>query len=411
MKVYLVGGAVRDRLLGLPVKERDWVVVGARPQDLIDQGYRPVGKDFPVFLHPVTKEEYALARTERKTAPGYKGFAVWAAPDVSLEEDLKRRDLTINALAQDDSGRIIDPYGGLADLRARILRHVSPAFAEDPVRILRVARFAARLKALGFRVAEQTLALMRQMVSGGEVDALVPERVWQELVRALGESSPGEFFVVLRHCGALSVLLPELNGLWGVPQRPWSHPEIDTGVHTLMVLDQARRATSDPEILFSSLMHDIGKGLTPKTRWPDHPDHEAVAPPVLDALCARLRTPKSFRELARIVASHHLECHRIAELSPDAVLDLLGATDAFRRPQRFRKYLMACEADYRGRLGWGQRAYPQAGVWLAVLEAARSADITGPNSRPARGAVDIASLVRRHRLEAVVRALSARRPQ
>lgn len=400
---------MRDRLLGLPVKERDWVVVGASPQDLIDLGYRPVGKDFPVFLHPVTKEEYALARTERKTARGYKGFAVWAAPEVSLEEDLRRRDLTINALAQDDSGRIIDPYGGLSDLRARVLRHVSPAFAEDPVRILRVARLAARLKGLGFRVAGQTLALMREMVSSGEVDALVPERVWQELVKALGEPSPGAFFVVLRHCGALSVLLPELNALWGVPQRPWSHPEIDTGVHSLMALEQARRATSDAEILFSVLMHDIGKGLTPKTRWPDHPHHEAVAPPVLDAVCARLRTPRSFRELAKISAAHHLECHRIAELTPDSVLDLLAATDAFRRPERFGKFLRVCEADYRGRLGWEHRRYPQAETWLTVLNAASTADIAGLNKRHTPGGIEIACLVREGRLEAVARALSAGR--
>jgi tRNA nucleotidyltransferase (CCA-adding enzyme) len=374
MKIYLVGGAVRDRLLGLPVKERDWVVVGTRPEELQRLGFRPVGKDFPVFLHPETHEEYALARTERKTAAGYRGFTVHAAPDVTLEEDLRRRDLTINALAQDERGNIIDPYGGRQDLAQRILRHVSPAFAEDPVRILRAARFAARFQYLGFRIADETCALMRGMVEAGEVDALVPERVWQELVKALGERTPAAFFEALRACDALAKLFPELDRLYGVPQAPQYHPEIDAGVHTMLVLDQAAKLSADPIVRFAALMHDLGKGLTPREEWPSHRRHELRGAELVDALCDRLKAPNSYRELARHVARYHLHGHRALELRPATTLKVLEALDAFRRPERFEQFLLACEADWRGRQGLEDRAYPQAERLRAARAAAANID-------------------------------------
>jgi tRNA nucleotidyltransferase (CCA-adding enzyme) len=360
MKVYLVGGAVRDRLLGRPVGERDYVVVGATAAELLAQGYTQVGRDFPVFLHPQTKEEHALARTERKTAPGYHGFAVHADSDVTLEEDLLRRDLTINALAEDADGTLIDPHGGLADLQARVLRHVSPAFAEDPVRILRLARFAARFADLGFRVAPETLDLMRGMVVAGEVDALVPERVWVELVKALGEATPSRFFETLRDCGALGQLFPEVERLWGVPQPAKWHPEIDTGVHTMMVVDMAARLSSDPEVRFAALTHDLGKASTPGEILPSHHGHEERSVALLDALCERLRAPRRFLDLARIAARYHGLVHKVDELRPGTVLDLLEGADAFRRPERFQQMLTACEADFRGRGGYAERSYPQA---------------------------------------------------
>ncbi|MBK1699620.1 multifunctional CCA addition/repair protein [Thiococcus pfennigii] len=375
MKVYLVGGAVRDRLLGRSVGERDYVVVGATPEDLLRQGYQQVGRDFPVFLHPQTKDEYALARTERKVAPGYHGFLCHAAPDVTLEEDLARRDLTINALAEDADGTLIDPYGGRADLEARVLRHVSPAFAEDPVRILRVARFAARFAALGFRVADETLALMRTMVAAGEVDALVPERVWQELAKALAEATPSVFFATLRDCGALARLLPELDRLFGVPQPAQWHPEIDTGVHTLMVVDMAARLSEDLEVRFAALTHDLGKGTTPAEILPSHRGHEHRGLSLVRAVCERLRVPHRVRDLALITARWHGLVHKVDELRPTTILDLLEGADAVRRPERFEQMLLACEADYRGRTSYGERAYPQGQLWRRLQAAVNALDL------------------------------------
>ncbi|MBA2410118.1 MAG: multifunctional CCA addition/repair protein [Gammaproteobacteria bacterium] len=370
MKIFLVGGAVRDKLMGLAVKERDWVVVGARQADLVAQGYKPVGRDFPVFLHPRTKEEYALARTERKTAAGYRGFSVHTSPDVTLEQDLLRRDLTINALAEDDAGNVIDFYGGRDDLHQRVLRHISPAFAEDPVRILRTARFAARFKHLGFDVAAETDQLMRAMVKSGEADALVPERVWQELVKALSERTPSEFFEVLRTCGALAVIFPELDCLFGVPQPARYHPEIDTGVHTLLVLTEAARLTTDPRTRFAALTHDLGKGVTPREQWPHHYRHEQHGVALVTALCDRLKAPNDYRALAGQVARYHLHCHRALELRPATTLNVLERIDAFRRPDRFEQFLVACEADARGRAGLQDRDYPQAGTLRAASAAA-----------------------------------------
>ena len=370
MHIYLVGGAVRDKLLERPVVDHDHVVVGALPEDLLALGYKPVGKDFPVFLHPKTGEEYALARTERKTGRGYHGFVFQADASVTLEQDLARRDLTINAIAEDAQGVLIDPYDGVRDIEARVLRHVSPAFVEDPVRVLRVARFAARFAPLGFTVAEETMALMRQMVDDGEVDHLVPERVWAETRKALGEPQPSAFVRVLRECGALAVLFPEIDALYGVPQRAEFHPEIDTGVHLEMVLDAAARlAPGDDLVGFCALTHDLGKALTPAAELPRHVGHEhrGVAP--LRALAARLKVPTEHAALAELVCREHLNAHRAFELKPATVLKLLGALDALRRPARLDAFLAACEADKRGRLGHEQDAYPQA----AYLREARAA--------------------------------------
>ncbi|MCC6301727.1 MAG: multifunctional CCA addition/repair protein [Gammaproteobacteria bacterium] len=380
MKTYIVGGAVRDRLLGLPVRDRDWVVVGATPQDIdamIARGFKSVGQDFPVFLHPETHEEYALARTERKVAAGYKGFTVLASPEVTLEDDLRRRDLTINAMAETEDGERVDPYGGMRDLRDRVLRHVSEAFAEDPVRILRVARFAARFAPLGFAVAPETQALMRRMVAAGEVDALVPERVWQELVRALGETRPSAFFEVLRACGALARLLPELDRLWGVPQPAQWHPEIDTGVHTMMVLESAARLTGDIRVRFAALVHDLGKGTTPPGQWPRHIAHEARSVALVEEVCRRYRAPNDYRDLAVLVARDHGQVHRAEELRPETVLRLLESADAFRRPERFEQFLLACEADSRGRTGYEDSVFTQ-GIYLRrALQVARRVDASG----------------------------------
>ena len=374
MKIYQVGGAVRDQRLGLTVQDRDWVVVGATAQELLDQGFKPVGKDFPVFLHPQTGEEYALARTERKSAPGYKGFTVHADPDVTLEEDLRRRDLTINAMALNEHGRLIDPFGGQQDLQRKILRHVSPAFAEDPVRILRVARFYARYAAMGFAIAADTMALMAQMVAAGEVDALVPERVWAETHKALSESQPWQFFNALRQCGALAKLFPEIDALFGVPQPPAHHPEIDTGVHTLMVLEQACRISPSPKIRFAALLHDLGKGTTPPSQWPRHIDHETRSVSLVRDLCQRLRTPNEFRDLAVLVAKYHGKCHRALELRPATLLDLLTGIDALRRPERFEDVLLACMADSRGRTGFEKTPYPQADLLRQARQAALTVD-------------------------------------
>lgn len=362
MQTWLVGGAVRDSLLGLSPKERDWLVVGATPEQMLASGFRPVGKDFPVFLHPETGEEYALARTERKTAPGYHGFVFHADPGVSLEEDLLRRDLTINAMAQDEQGNIIDPYHGRSDLEQKLLRHVSPAFCEDPVRILRVARFAARYHHLGFRIADETFQLMQQMVHDGEVDALVPERVWQECDRALGEADPQVFFAVLRECGALAVIFPEIDALFGVPQSPQHHPEIDTGIHILMVLKQCALLTGDRQARFAALCHDLGKALTPPEQWPRHIGHEQKTRQPLSRLCARLGVPNEYRDLALHVAAYHTHCHRALELRASTIIELFGKLDLFRRPLRLEPFLQACEADARGRTGFEQREYPQAGL-------------------------------------------------
>lgn len=372
MKTFLVGGAVRDRLLGLPVRDRDYVVVGGRPQDLLDLGYKPVGKDFPVFLHPQTGEEYALARTERKTGRGYHGFAFDTAENVTLEDDLRRRDLTINAIAEDESGALIDPFGGAADLRERILRHVSPAFAEDPVRVLRVARFAARFAAQGFRIAGETLALMRQIVQAGEVDHLQTERVWAETQKALGEPKPSAFLHALRDCGALKVLFPEVDALFGVPQRAEYHPEVDTGIHTGMVLDMAARlAPGDALIGWCALTHDLGKALTPADKLPGHPAHEhaGVAPVV--ALCTRLKVPNEYTMLAKLVCRLHLLAHTAFQLRPATVLGLFEQLDAFRNAERLEQFLLACEADKRGRLGLEESDYPQAQFLRAAFAAAK----------------------------------------
>lgn len=359
MKRYLVGGAVRDQLLGLPVRERDWVVVGATPAALGAQGYKPVGKDFPVFLHPQTKEEHALARTERKSGRGYHGFSFHTGPDVSLEDDLVRRDLTVNAMAQDEQGRIIDPHGGRADLEARLLRHVSSAFAEDPVRVLRLARFASRFAPLGFRIAPETMALMREMVAAGEIDHLVPERVWQEAARALMQDRPSVFFTTLREAGALARVMPELDALFGVPQPEKHHPEIDTGLHVMMVIDRAAKIGASLPVRLACLCHDFGKGITAPQRLPHHWGHESAGLPLVEAFCSRLRVPTASRELALAVCREHLLVHQARELRPDTLMSLLERLDALRRPQRYEDFLIACECDARGRATLEDRDYPQ----------------------------------------------------
>jgi tRNA nucleotidyltransferase (CCA-adding enzyme) len=371
MRIYLVGGAVRDKLLNRPVTDHDHVVVGARPEDMLAQGYRPVGKDFPVFLHPRTNEEYALARTERKTGHGYHGFDFQADPSVTLEEDLARRDLTINAIAQAEDGQLVDPFHGVRDLEQRLLRHVSPAFVEDPVRLLRVARFAARFAPLGFTVAPETMALMQQMVREGEVDHLVPERVWQETRKALGEAQPSAFLRVLRESGALAVLFPEVDALYGVPQRAEFHPEIDTGVHVEMVLDMAARLAPGNDVVgFCALTHDLGKALTPADVLPRHLGHEHAGVAPLRRLVARLKVPTEHATLAELVCREHLNAHRAFELKPSTVLRLLSSLDALRRPERLSLFLAACAADKRGRLGHQEDAYPQAGYLQRARDAA-----------------------------------------
>ena len=372
MQVYCVGGAVRDELLGLAIKDKDYVVVGSTPQAMLDAGYRPVGKDFPVFLHPNTHEEYALARTERKTAAGYKGFAVHAASDVTLEQDLARRDLTINAIAKDTDGTLIDPFNGLADIQAKTLRHVSDAFAEDPVRILRAARFAARFT--DFTVAPETNALMQQMVQAGEVDALVPERVWQELSKGLMEARPSKMFEVLRACGALQKILPELDRLWGVPQPPQHHPEIDTGVHVMMVTDYAAKQNFSLPIRFAALMHDLGKGTTPIDILPRHIGHEIRSVDLLKDVCKRLRVPNECKELAHIVAKFHGKLHQASKMRADTLLEFLMDLDAIRQPARFADFLKACECDSRGRTGLENCALLEAELLEKALQAALNVD-------------------------------------
>jgi tRNA nucleotidyltransferase (CCA-adding enzyme) len=408
MQTFLVGGAVRDAMLGLPVHERDWVVVGATAEALESAGYRRVGRDFPVFLHPHSREEYALARTERKTAPGYHGFETRFTPDVTLEQDLERRDLTINAMARADDGTLVDPYGGQRDLEARLLRHVSPAFAEDPVRVLRVARFAARYARLGFSVAPETMALMQQMAAAGEIDALVAERVWQETAKALAEPSPEVYFDVLREAAALAVIFPELERLHGVPQPPLWHPEIDTGVHVRLVLRAAAQLSPLPRVRFAALLHDLGKGTTPPAEWPRHIDHERRGVVLIHALAERLRVPNDFRELAVAVARDHGNCHRALQLRPATVLDLLERCDALRRPERFAEFLIACEADFRGRDGFEARPYPQAAFLAAALAAVAAVALTAEERAGLAGPA-IGARMRERRLEALA-PLCAERP-
>ena len=418
MKTFVVGGAVRDALMGLPVSDRDWVVVGSTPEAMAAQGYLPVGKDFPVFLHPKSREEYALARTERKTARGYKGFAVQAAPDVTLEEDLARRDLTINALALPAAlaqapvaqwaGHIVDPYGGQRDLQNKVLRHVTEAFAEDPVRILRLARFAARFA--DFTVADETMQLMRQMVEDGEVDHLVPERVWQELARGLMTTRPSRMFEVLRECGALKVLLPEVNRLWGVPQWPEHHPEVDTGVHLMMVLDQCARLQAPLAVRWAALMHDLGKGTTPADELPRHIGHEMRSVKLSNKVAERLRVPSDCKELAEVVAREHGNIHRSGELNAAAVMRLLTRCDAIRQPERFGRVLQACEADARGRLGLEDRDYPQAQRLAQALQAALSvstAEIAAAAAREGLQGPQIGERIEAARVAAVNARLSA----
>jgi len=406
MKTYLVGGAVRDRLLGRPPGDNDWVVVGASPERMVQEGFLPVGKDFPVFLHPVTKEEHALARTERKTAPGYKGFVFHADESVTLEQDLARRDFTINAIAQDGDGQLVDPFNGARDIEARVLRHVSPAFSEDPVRILRAARFLARFAPLGFTVAPETLALMREMVAAGEVDHLVPERVWQELKKALEMPQPSAAIGLLRDCGALKKLLPEVDALFGVPQRPEYHPEVDTGLHTQMVLDMsARLAPGDALLGFCALTHDLGKALTPKHELPRHVGHEHSGMRPLRAICARYKVPAEYAAVAEIVCREHLNVHRLAELRPETVHDLLARCDGFRKPGRIAQLALACEADKRGRLGSEDADYPSGPLLLRLHEAALAVSAGHAVAHGLQG-VAVGDWLRKARTEAIKTARS-----
>ncbi|MGH8233665.1 MAG: multifunctional CCA addition/repair protein [Rhodanobacteraceae bacterium] len=400
-RIYLVGGAVRDAMLGRAHGDRDYVVVGANPDDMVALGYKPVGKDFPVFLHPETREEYALARTERKTGPGYHGFSFHAAQDVTLEQDLARRDLTINAMARDETGTLVDPYGGERDLRNRILRHVSAAFAEDPVRILRVARFLARYAPLGFRIADETMALMRGMVTKDEAAYLVPERVWAETRKALTEPEPSAFVRALRECGALAVLFPELDALYGVPQSPQHHPEVDCGTHLELVLDQAAElAPGDDLAGFCALTHDLGKALTPGNELPRHIGHEHRGFAPLRALCERLKVPAEYAEIAALTCRHHLDAHRALELKPGTVLALLESFDAFRRPERLDPFLIACAADKRGRLGHAEDAYPQAEFLRAARDAARAVTAQPFVEQGLQG-IAIGAAMRRARIAAI----------
>ena len=371
MQTYLVGGSVRDQLLGLPTRDKDWVVVGASSEQMLELGFRSVGKDFPVFLHPKTNEEYALARTERKVAPGYKGFAIYASPDVTLEQDLARRDLTINAIAQSPDGKLIDPYNGQADLKNKCLRHVSTAFSEDPVRVLRIARFAARFD---FSIADETKDLIKKMVDSNELDHLVPERVWQELAKAMSTKRPSLFFTTLRNVGALKNLFPEVDRLFGVPQVPKWHPEVDTGIHVMMVIDQAAKLSTDIAVIFAALCHDLGKGTTPAETLPQHKGHEARSIALTQLLCERLRVPKDIHNLALKVAKYHTHMHLLTELKPKVVLEVIDALDAYRRPYQFEQYLLASEADFRGRPGYENVSMPNIKLFKRCYQVSKAVD-------------------------------------
>jgi len=402
IKYYLVGGAVRDGLLNYPSTEKDWVVTGAREKDMLNDGFNKVGKDFPVFLHPITKEEYALARTERKSGHGYHGFDVHAEPSVTLEEDLSRRDLTINAMALDENGQLVDPFSGKADLKKKKLRHISTAFAEDPVRILRVARFAARYHHLGFSVADETIALMQQMVTEGEVEHLVAERVWQETHKALTERDPQVFISVLRETGALKVIMPEIDVLFGIPNPPQWHPEVDTGIHSLMVLEQAAKLTELPLVRFASLCHDLGKGVTPEKFWPKHRGHEEAGVKVIKRLCERLKPPKEYIHLACLGSRFHLHAHKAFELKPSTLLKLFQAFDLFRRPELFSYYLDICEADYRGRGGFEKFQYPQRKYMAQIAQKVASVTTEGMIAKGLSGK-EIGSALNNKRLQSIKR--------
>ena len=372
MKIYLVGGAVRDKLMGIPIKDRDWVVIGATPEEMIREGYIAVGEDFPVFLHPETKEEYALARTERKSGKGYKGFVFYSSPEITLEDDLKRRDLTINAIAEDEDGNLIDPYGGEADLKNGILRHISSAFVEDPLRVLRVARFAARF---GFKIADETMELLKTISKSGELDTLIPERVWSEMQKALTGKYPTRFILALKSCYALEKLFPEIEALFGIPQDKKSHPEIDVGRHTLMALNQSVQLSSDPLIRFAVLVHDLGKATTPKKQLPNHDGHESRGVKIINSFCKRYKVPNKYHDLAACVSEFHLDCHKIQEMNPKEILEKLEKLDAFRRTERFKQFLTACESDSRGRAGYEEKEFPQAKYFLNALEITKDVDI------------------------------------
>ncbi|KHS84770.1 multifunctional CCA addition/repair protein [Pectobacterium brasiliense] len=400
MKIYLVGGAVRDSLLGLPVTEKDWVVVGATPENLLAQGYQQVGKDFPVFLHPVSRDEYALARTERKSGKGYTGFVCHAAPDVTLEQDLLRRDLTINAIARTERGDLIDPYHGRRDLENRVLRHVSDAFSEDPLRVLRVARFAARFAHLGFQIAEETMALMQKMAHEGELAYLTPERVWKETEKTLGTSSPDVYFQVLRDCGALAVLFPEIDNLYGVPAPAKWHPEIDTGIHTMMTVAMAARLSPEIDVRFATLCHDLGKGLTPPELWPRHHGHGPAGVKLVEALCQRLRVPNPIRDLAKLVAEYHDLVHTVQVLQPKTLLKLFDAIDVWRKPQRLEQLALTSEADARGRAGFEETPYPQGDYLREAFRVASqvsSADVVADGFK----GIDVRNELARRRIHAL----------
>ncbi|WJM81251.1 multifunctional CCA addition/repair protein [Pectobacterium brasiliense] len=400
MKIYLVGGAVRDSLLGLPVTEKDWVVVGATPENLLAQGYQQVGKDFPVFLHPFSRDEYALARTERKSGKGYTGFVCHAAPDVTLEQDLLRRDLTINAIARTERGDLIDPYHGRRDLENRVLRHVSDAFSEDPLRVLRVARFAARFAHLGFQIAEETMALMQKMAHEGELAYLTPERVWKETEKALGTSSPDVYFQVLRDCGALAVLFPEIDNLYGVPAPAKWHPEIDTGIHTMMTVAMAARLSPEIDVRFATLCHDLGKGLTPPELWPRHHGHGPAGVKLVEALCQRLRVPNPIRDLAKLVAEYHDLVHTVQVLQPKTLLKLFDAIDVWRKPQRLEQLALTSEADARGRAGFEENPYPQGDYLREAFRVASqvsSADVVADGFK----GIDVRNELARRRIHAL----------
>jgi len=385
VKIYLVGGAVRDQLLNLPVKDRDWVVVGATPETLLQQGYQQVGKDFPVFLHPDTHEEYALARTERKSGSGYTGFTCYAAPDVTLEDDLQRRDLTINAIAYSAKGEYIDPYHGIDDIHAKLLRHVSDAFSEDPLRVLRVARFAARFAPLGFTIAPETMSLMQEMTNSGELNALTAERVWKETEKALHSQAPQVYFEILHQCGALKILFPEINALFGVPAPKKWHPEIDTGIHTMMVLAMASRLTDDIAVRFSALCHDLGKGVTPVENWPHHHGHGPAGVPLVEALCQRYRIPNQIRDLAKLAAKYHDHLHRIEKMRPSKIIRLFDAIDAWRKPERIDQLAIISEADARGRQGAENLPYPQGIFFRQAFKIANQVDVKSIVSRGLKG--------------------------